>query len=101
MVAVVVQYELKPERLEEHLDLIDAVFGELASAGIEGAHYGAMRSEEGHSFTHIANHESDEAGQAFSSMASFQAFTANIADRCIVPPHVVMQKVVGSHDILG
>ena len=101
MVAVVVQYELKPECLEEHLGLIANVFAELSTAEIEGAHYGVLRSQDGHTFTHIATHESDAAGQAFSSMTAFGAFTADIADRCITPPNAVMQTMVASHDIFA
>ena len=101
MDAVVVQYELKPECLEEHLGLIAGVLEELAVAGIEGAHYGVLRSQEGHKFTHVATHESAEAGQAFSSMAAFQAFAANIADRCVTPPSPAMQHVVGHHDFFA
>ena len=84
--AVIVRYELDPERLDEHLALIENVFAHLDATKPEGVHYGVMRSEDGTSFTHIGIYDSDEAREAASGNEAFQAFVAEIGDRCIVPP---------------
>jgi len=99
--AVIVRYELDPERLEEHLALIENVFAHLDATKPEGVHYGVMRSEDGTSFTHIGIYDSDEARDAASGNEAFQAFVAEIGDRCIVPPDGVAQTVIAEHGIFS
>jgi quinol monooxygenase YgiN len=101
MNAVIVRYELDPSRLEEHVKLIDAVFAHLRDARPEGVHYGVMRSTEGTHFTHIGIYDSERAQAAASQNDAFQAFVADIGERCIVPPHAVTQEIVESYGIFG
>jgi len=91
MSTTIVRYELDPTRLDEHLGLIDAVFEGLASINSPGIHYEVCRSSEGMHFTHIATFDSPDDQQAFGSNQAFHAFTADIADRCVVPPAPVEQ----------
>lgn len=97
--AVIVRYELDPDRLEEHLGLIQAVFDHLEATKPVGVHYGVMKSEDGTGFTHIGIYETDEARQAASENEAFQAFVAEIGVRCIVPPEGVPQQVIAHHGI--
>ena len=99
--AVIVRYELDPERLEEHLALIENVFAHLDATKPEGVHYGVMRSEDGTAFTHIGIYDSDEAREAASGNEAFQAFVAEIGDRCIVPPDGIPQTVIADHGIFS
>lgn len=101
MNAVIVRYELDPDRLDEHLGLINDVFENLRASAPAGVHYGVMKSADGTSFTHIGIYESEEAQQAASGNAAFQAFVAEIADRCHVPPSAVEQTVVEGYGIWG
>ncbi len=101
MSAVVVRYELDPERLEEHLALITDVFDHLRATAPDGVHYGVLRSADGHSFTHIGVYADDEAREVASGSAAFQAFVAEIADRCEVPPEAIEQQVVEGYGIFG
>lgn len=97
--AVIVRYELDPDRLEEHLGLIESVFAHLEASKPDGVHYGVMRSDDGTSFTHIGIYDSEEAREAASGNDAFQAFVAEIGERCIVPPDAVGQIVIAGHGI--
>ena len=101
MNSVIVRYELKPDRLDEHLRLISDVFEHLRATTPDGVHYGVMRSADGTSFTHIGVYESDDARAVAGGSAQFQAFVADIAERCDVPPHAVEQVVVEGYGIFG
>ena len=96
MATTIVRYSLKPDRMEEHLALIDAVFVGLAEIDEPGIHYTVYRSEEGSDFTHIAAFDSQAAREAFGANEAFAAFTADIAERCITPPDAVVQHDVAS-----
>lgn len=99
--AVIVRYELDPTRLDEHMELIAAVFDHLRSAQPEGVHYGVLKSADATSFTHIGIYDTPEAREAASGNDAFQAFVADIADRCITPPAGVDQEVVEGYGIFS
>ena len=99
--AVIVRYELDPDRLEEHVGLIENVFAHLEATKPDGVHYGVMRSHDGTSFTHIGIYDSEEAQKAASGNEAFQAFGAEIGDRCIVPPDAVSQTIIADHEIFA
>ena len=101
MNAVIVRYELDPDRLDEHLALISDVFDHLRSTTPDGVHYGVMRSADGTAFTHIGVYESDDARAVAGGSEPFQAFVAEIGDRCTVPPQAVEQTVVEGYGIFG
>ena len=99
--AVIVRYELDPDRLEEHVGLIESVFAHLEATKPDGVHYGVMKSDDGTSFTHIGIYDSEEAREAASGNDAFQAFVAEIGERCIVPPDAVAQTIVAGHGIFS
>ena len=47
MDAVIVRYELDPNRFDEHCKLIEAVFAHLRDERPEGVHYGVLKSADG------------------------------------------------------
>jgi hypothetical protein len=95
--SVIVRYELKPECLDEHVGLIEAVFAHLNEAAPDGVHYAAFRETDGFTFTHVGHYETDDARSAASENDAFARFTAEIADRCVVPPAAAPQEVVGGY----
>ena len=101
MNAVIVRYELDPDRLDEHVGLIEKVFEHLRSTAPDGVHYGVMRSADGTAFTHIGVYADDDARGVAGGSEAFQAFVAEIGDRCLVPPAAVEQVVVEGFDIFG
>jgi D-alanyl-D-alanine carboxypeptidase len=87
MSVVVVRYQTKPERAEENRALIDKVFDEFEQRQPEGFTYNVYQLEDGVSFVHVViEHEDVTNSDSLSDIPAFQAFTAEIADRCEVQP---------------
>ena len=95
MTTTVVRYEAKPDRADENQQLIEAVFAELEEREPEGFTYKVFRLEDGVSFIHVAiEHDVDEP-DSLQDVPAFQAFVAEIADRCAVAPVATGATVVG------
>lgn len=95
MTTTVVRYEAKPDRADENQQLIEAVFAELEERAPEGFTYEVFRLEDGVSFIHVAiEHDVDEP-DSLQDVPAFQAFVADIADRCAVAPVATGATVVG------
>ena len=98
MNATVVRYQAKPERADENQRFIEAVFAELAEREPDGFTYKVFRLEDGVSFVHVViEHEDVASPDSLSDVPAFQAFTADIADRCDVPPAASRATVVGGY----
>ena len=97
MTAIVVRYQAKPERADENQQLIEAVFTELDERGLDGFTYQVFRLEDGVSFVHVVVEHDTEHTDTLQDVAAFQAFVADIADRCDVPPLAMGATVVGRH----
>ena len=97
MTTTVVRYEAKPDRADENQQLIEAVFAELEERAPEGFTYKVFRLEDGVSFIHVAiEHDVDEP-DSLQDVPAFQAFVADIADRCAVAPVATGATVVGGY----
>ena len=53
--------------------------------------------EDGVSFMHVVVEHDVEDGESLQDVPAFQAFTADIADRCDVPPAPMGATVVGDY----
>jgi hypothetical protein len=97
MKTIVVRYQAKPERADENQRLIEAVFAELNDREPEGFTYKVFRLEDGVSFIHVViEHDVDEP-ESLQDVAAFQAFVADIADRCEIPPVAMGATMVGGY----
>jgi hypothetical protein len=97
MRTIVVRYQAKPERADENQRLIEAVFAELNDREPEGFTYKVFLLEDGVSFIHVViEHDVDEP-ESLQDVAAFQAFVADIADRCEVPPVAMGATIVGGY----
>ena len=97
MKTIVVRYQAKPGRAEENQRLIEAVFAELNDREPEGFTYKVFRLEDGVSFIHVViEHDVDEP-ESLQDVAAFQAFVADIAARCEVPPVAMGATIVGGY----
>jgi hypothetical protein len=95
---VVVRYQAKPERADENQKLIEAVFADLERLEPAGFTYKVFRLEDGVSFVHVlVEHDGVDNPGSLQEVPAFQAFTANIADRCEVPPLAMAATVVGGY----
>jgi hypothetical protein len=97
MKSTVVRYQAKPERADENQRLIEAVFADLDERKPNGFTYRVFRLEDGVSFVHVViEHEVDDP-DSLQAVPAFQAFVADIADRCDVPPLAMGATVVGGY----
>ena len=98
MKATVVRYQAKPERADENQKLIEAVFADLDEREPNGFTYKVFRLEDGVSFVHVViEHDDVENPDSLQGVPAFQAFVADIADRCDVPPLAMKATVVGGY----
>ena len=97
MTATVVRYQAKPERADENQRLIEAVFADLAARKPVGFTYKVFRLEDGVSFVHVVVEHDVEAPDSLQEVPAFQAFVADIAERCDVAPVVAGATVVGRY----
>jgi hypothetical protein len=95
MKTIVVRYQAKPERADENQKLIEAVFAELHDREPEGFTYKVFRLDDGVSFIHVViEHDVAEPG-SLQALPAFQAFVADIGDRCEIPPVAMGATIVG------
>ena len=95
MKTIVVRYQAKPDRADENQRLIEAVFAQLNDREPEGFTYKVFRLDDGVSFIHVViEHDVEERG-SLQDLPAFQAFVADIADRCDIAPVAMGATIVG------
>jgi hypothetical protein len=97
MKAVVVRYQAKPERADENQKLIEAVFADLEVRQPDGFTYQVFRLEDGVSFVHVVIEHDVEPRDSLQDVPAFQAFVAEVPDRCAVAPVAMGGTVVGAY----
>lgn len=98
MKTIVVRYQAKPERADENQKLIEAVFAELNEREPEGLTYKVFRLDDGVSFIHVAIEHDVEHPGSLQAVPAFQAFVADIKDRCEIPPVAMSATIVGGYN---
>ena len=94
---VIVRYTVKPERAAENVELVRAVYDELARSRPAGLRYATFQLDDGVSFVHLAINETDSARSPLTEVAAFQEFQREIADRCEDQPQVSEAHEVGAY----
>jgi hypothetical protein len=95
-----VRYKVRPDRADENVALVKAVYEQLARERPEGLHYATFRLPDGVSFMHVVI-ETDQPGRILNEVAAFKAFATNIEARCDEPPVVTEIALVGSYGVTG
>jgi hypothetical protein len=93
-----VRYKVRPERADENVELVKAVYAQLAAERPEGLHYATFRLSDGVSFMHIVI-DTDQPGRILGELAAFKAFSADIESRCDEPPVATEITLVGSYGV--
>ena len=93
-----VRYKVQPERADENVALVEAVYAQLATERPEGLHYATFRLPDGVSFMHVVI-DTDQPGRILGELEAFKAFTSDIAGRCDEPPVATEITKVGSYGI--
>jgi hypothetical protein len=97
MATTVVRYQVKPERADENQRLIENVFAELVERELDGFTYKVFRLDDGVTFIHVViEHEIDHP-DSLQAVPAFQAFVAEISERCDVPPIAMGATIVGGY----
>jgi hypothetical protein len=97
MTATVVRYQAKADRADENQQLIEKVFAELEERQPEGFTYQVFRLEDGVNFVHVVIEHDVEHPDSLQDVPAFQAFVADIAERCDVAPLAMGATVVGAY----
>jgi hypothetical protein len=95
-----VRYKVLPERADENVALVQAVYAELAREQPAGLRYASFRLPDGVTFMHIVI-ETDQPGRILGELASFRAFQEDIVGRCEEPPVASEVVLVGSYGVTG
>ena len=101
MKTTMVRYKVKPDRIEDNKAYIERVFEELSRTRLAGLQYASFQLEDGVSFVHIATMEKSAGENPLTGTPAFQAFIADIKDRCDEPPVAVDLESVGSYRFFG
>ena len=94
MSKVLVRYKVKPEKADENVRLVKAVYAELAEKNPTGLRYATFVADDGVTFFHFASIEGES--NPLSETAAFKAFQQDIKERCEEPPAPVKLSEIGS-----
>ena len=98
MSVTVVRYKTHPDRAEENQMLVEKVFAELQAEQPDGLRYTSLRLEDGVSFLHVAEVDTQDGANPLTQTAAFAAFLAEIGSRCEEPPVASGATVIGSYE---
>ncbi len=93
-----VRYKVLPDRADENVTLVKAVYEQLGRERPDGLHYATFRLPDGVSFMHVV-FETDQPGRILGEVAAFKAFSGDIEARCEEPPVVTELTLVGSYGV--
>ena len=84
-----IRYTVKRDRAAENERYIAEVFEQLKREKPEGLRYASFKLDDAVSFIHIVSHEAADGGDPLRDLSAFQAFRAEIRDRCEGEPVTV------------
>jgi hypothetical protein len=93
MTRVMVRYQVHPDRVEENIALVRAVYAELATLQPSGFRYTTYQCDDGVTFVHLAT---SEGPVPLSDLAAFTKFRAGLEERCVQPPVRAELSEIGS-----
>lgn len=100
MKQVMVRYTVKPEQVAENQRLVELVYADLTRTAPTGLRYATFKQNDGLSFVHIASIETENGESPLPQLPAFQAFLAQIKDRCTEPPMTVELETIGTYHFL-
>ncbi len=97
MKRMIIQYRVKPERADENRQFVQRVFAELHETRPAGVRYATFQHGDGVSFVHLVSVETETGENPLEQSPAFQAFQADVRDRCAEQPSVTVLDEVGSY----
>jgi hypothetical protein len=101
MKRTLIRYKVKLDRAAENERYINAVFEQLHRDRPSGLRYASFKLNDGVSFVHIVSLETTDGSDPLWELLAFQAFVADVKDRCEEPPVAVELHKVGSYAFFG
>jgi hypothetical protein len=95
---VMVRYEVRPDRVEENVELVRAVYAELAATRPPGLRYVTFLLDDGVTSVHVAATDTDD-GSPLGQVAAFARFQHELADRVVAAPVATALHRVGSYGV--
>jgi hypothetical protein len=90
------RYRVKPDHLDQHERLIEAVFAELEATDADGFTLKVFRFDDGLTHLHVVvTHDDVEVPDDLEQMPSFRVFAAGWPERCEEPPDIHGATVLG------
>jgi quinol monooxygenase YgiN len=90
-----IRYRVKADKVAENEAYVAKVFEQLAEEQPAGLRYATFKLADGVSFAHIVSVEG--AGSPLAELPAFQAFIAQIGERCDEPPVRTELETVGAY----
>jgi hypothetical protein len=94
MTRVMVRYQLRPDRVDENVALVEAVFAELAETRPAGFRYTTYQCDDDVTFVHLAI---SDGPVPLAELAAFRRFKEGLDERCVQPPVRSELREVGSY----
>jgi len=98
---MIIQYKVKPELAAENQQYIEKVFAGLHATRPEGIRYVSFKGEDGVTFVHMVSIETETGENPLTQSPEFQAFQAEIGERCAEQPVSMVIEEVGSYRVFG
>lgn len=98
MKVTTIQYKIAPDRIDENLRFVRAVFSQLHEVAPQGLHYACVTADDG-SFMHIVRADDNVDDDALTSLPAFQDFRSGLKDRAIETPRFTEFEIVGNYRI--
>jgi hypothetical protein len=96
-----VRYRVKAGQTAENERLIGQVYEQLQREAPPGLHYATFKLPDGVTFIHVASVDAPGGKHPLTPLSAFQAFTANIAERCDEPPVTTELSLIGAYRAFG
>lgn len=95
---MMIRYKVKPDQVERHLDLLDAVYRELESTRPDGFRWATFGLEDGVSFVDVV--AGDDLPGPLPRLGAFRRYRADLDERCEERVAVELREV-GSYRFPG
>lgn len=95
--SALVRYRVRPGQERRNEELVRDVLAELHQAKPAGVRYAVFTELDGRGFVHFAALESDRAREAFTGLAAFARFRADLPARVESTPATVALRPIGSY----
>jgi hypothetical protein len=94
---VVVTYQVRPEAMDEHIRLIEAVFAQLHDEQPDNVEYKVVRLDDGVSFVHLSTADTPDGSNPLPQLSAFQEFGRDSGSRVATQPNPTAADIIGSY----